>query len=201
MIGDLIGQIIKLISGANARWLEFEDRQTIYFANHRSHLDAFVVWSVLPPRMRKQTRVVGAKDYWEKTALRRLISQKIYHPVLIERNKAAACDDAHHPVHQIIRALDEKSSIIIFPEGTRNAEEGTKPFKSGLYHIAQQRPNVELVPVYLENLNRILPKGEIFFVPLIGAVTFGPRMRIQEGEEKKEFLNRAQQALIKLEAI
>jgi len=201
MIGDPIGQIIKWVSGANARWLEFEDKQTIYFANHSSHLDAFVVWSVLPPRMRLQTRVIGAKDYWEKTWLRRLISQKIYHPVLIERNKGAACEGAHQSIDEIIKALDEKNSIVIFPEGTRNVEEGTKPFKSGLYHIAKQRPEVALVPVYLENLNRILPKGEIFFVPLIGSVTFGPRMKIEAGEDKKNFLNRAQEALLKLEAI
>ena len=203
MIGEILCQTMKFISGANARWVDCpcEDKQRVYFANHSSHLDAFVLWAAIPPDMRRKTRVIGAKDYWEKTAVRRFISHRVYNPVLIERNQNCTHDDPCHPINQILKALEENYSIVIFPEGTRNDGEGVKPFKSGLYHIAKKRPDIELVPVYLENLNRILPKGEILFVPIIGSVTFGRPMRINPKENKEEFLKRSQEAILRLEGI
>jgi 1-acyl-sn-glycerol-3-phosphate acyltransferase len=203
MIGDILCGIIKFISGANVRWIDCpcENKQRIYFANHSSHLDAFVLWAALPLEMRRHTRVIAAKDYWEKTWLRRLISHKIYNPLLIERSELPSHESPNHPINQIVSVLDQNYSIVLFPEGTRNEEGGIKPFKSGLYHICQKRPHIELVPVYLENLNRILPKGEILFVPIIGSVTFGKPIKLFPGETKEQFLERARKGIIELERI
>ena len=94
-------------------------------------------------------------------------------------------------------ALDAGASLILFPEGTRNmTEERLLPFKSGLYHLAMARPQVELVPVWLENLNRMMPKGEIFPVPLLCTVTFGAPLTISAQEDKSAFLERARAALL-----
>ena len=60
------------------------------------------------------------------------------------------------------------------------------------------RPGVDLVPVWIENLNRVMPKGEIVPVPLICTVTFGAALRLEEGEEKAAFLDRASAALLAL---
>lgn len=203
MIADMLSQMMKFISGAHVQWLEEPclSEPRIYFANHSSHLDAFVLWAALPTEIRQRTRVVAAKEYWEKTPLRRLICQKIYNPLLINRSSEVSCDSPAHPINQIIRVLDGHDSIVIFPEGTRNEEEGIKPFKSGLYHICQKKPGIKLVPVYLENFNRILPKGEILFVPLIGSVTFGKSFLSNSQESKDQFLERARQALQQLEAV
>ena len=197
----MLCSIVKFISGAHARWVDCpcEDKQRIYFANHSSHLDAFVLWAVLPSEIRQKTKVVGAKDYWEKTGLRRFISLKVYNPLLIDRNQNVTPEDPRHPINQILKVLEDAYSIIIFPEGTRNAEEGVKPFKSGIYYLALKKPDIELIPVYLENLNRILPKGEILFVPIIGSVVFGSPIKIYPGESKEGFLKRAEEAILSLE--
>lgn len=200
MIGDVLCQVIKFVSGINVRWLCdcCSQRQRIYFANHSSHLDAFVLWAALPLKVRLQTRVVAAKDYWEKTNLRRFISHKIYNPLLIERHSHFSCDDPQHPINQMMYALNSHYSLIIFPEGTRSEDGRIQPFKSGLYHICEKNPSIELIPVYLENLNRILPKGEILFIPLIGSITFGKSLYFKTSEDKETFLERARRSIEEL---
>ena len=94
-------------------------------------------------------------------------------------------------------SLDAGTSLILFPEGTRNTtDERLLPFKSGLFHLAGARPQVELVPVWIENLNRVMPKGEFVPIPLLCTVTFGAPLRLQAGEDKAAFLERARAALL-----
>jgi 1-acyl-sn-glycerol-3-phosphate acyltransferase len=71
-------------------------------------------------------------------------------------------------------------------------------FKSGLYYLAKKRPDLELIPVYIDNMNRILPRGEFLPVPLLSSITFGPPMWLEAGETKNEFLERARKAVLKL---
>lgn len=196
MTADLMVFLAKLISGASGRWLGCapETRQRIYFANHTSNLDALVLWAVLPPEVRARTRPVAARDYWDK-GVRRHIADKIFHAILIERKKPTAHDN---PIEQILEAMGNDKSIIIFPEGGRFSGPEPMPFKSGLYHLAQKRPDVELIPVLMDNLNRILPKGEVLPVPLIGHVTFGAPLKLLPEETKPAFLARARAELMRL---
>jgi len=200
---SVLAGVARLISGVRVRWLDCrpEPHQRLYFANHSSHLDTVVLWAVLPPEVRALTRPVAAKEYWEKSALRRYVSTRVFHAVPVERSsggedvRLAAARDA---LKEMLEAMGEHCSLIVFPEGTRGTGEVLAPFKSGLFYLASARQRLELVPVYLENLNRILPKGEILPVPLLGTVTFGPPLRLEPGESKKAFLERAQQALVRL---
>ncbi|MET0749376.1 MAG: 1-acyl-sn-glycerol-3-phosphate acyltransferase, partial [Rhizobium sp.] len=72
------------------------------------------------------------------------------------------------------------------------------PFKSGLYHLAKARAEVPLVPVWIDNLNRVMPKGEFIPIPVICTVTFGESLRIVAEEGKEAFLARTQAALLAL---
>ena len=188
--------LAKLISGTNPRWVGSEPstRQRIYFANHTSNLDALVLWALLPPEVRRLTQPVAARDYWN-SGLRRRIADNIFHAILIERHKPTVHDN---PIQQILEAMGNDKSIIIFPEGGRQMGKEPAEFKSGIYHLAQKRPDVELIPVLMDNLNRILPKGEILPVPLIGHVTFGAPMQLQLDETKSAFLQRARAAVMQL---
>jgi len=188
--------LAKLISGANPRWVGSspDPRPRIYFANHTSNLDALVLWALLPQEVRRLTRPVAARDYWN-SGIRRRIADNIFHAILIERHKPTAHDN---PIEQILAAMGTDKSIIIFPEGGRQSTPEPAEFKSGLYHLAQKRPDLELIPVLMDNLNRILPKGEILPVPLIGHVTFGAPMQLQPGETKSAFLHRARSAVMQL---
>ncbi len=169
--------------------------QRIYFANHASHGDFVLIWTVLPPRVRAHTRPVAAADYWLASGLRRFIGCDVFNAVLIERDASQRTVD---PVDQMADALDGGASLIVFPEGTRNTTDAALlSFKSGLFHLACARPAVELVPVWIENLNRVMPKGGIVPIPLICTVTFGAPIHC-DGEGKDAFLTRARAALLSL---
>jgi len=197
MIAEIIVFLVKLISGATVRWqgCSPEIRQRVYFANHTSHLDAVVLWAALPSHIRALTRPVAARDYWIASPIRRYLAIKIFNSVLIEREKISAHDN---PVDHLLEALGQTHSLLLFPEGTRGRGPDVQPFKSGLFHLAKHRPDVELVPVLIDNLNRILPKGEVLPVPLLGGISFGAPIRWREGEGKQEFLERARADLLQL---
>lgn len=194
MTKTLLVVLSKLISGANVRWVGCapDVRQRIYFANHTSNLDALVIWASLPPPMRELTRPVAARDYWIKDPLRRHLANKVLHAVLIERKKPTVHDN---PLADMLAALGDRHSLIIFPEGGRQTGVEMIPFKAGLFHLAKDRPDVEFVPVLIDNLNRILPKGEFLPVPLLSSVSFGAPIKLEADEEKIRFLERAQAAV------
>lgn len=195
----MIAGIVRLLTGAQDRWTGCapESRQRIYFANHVSNLDGPVIWASLPEHLRRRTRPVAARDYWLGGPLRRFLACRVLNAVLIERKRITA---ENNPMRDLEAALAEGSSLILFPEGRRQEDEdaGMHPFKPGLWHLAKAAPAVELVPAHLENLNRILPRGEFIYVPLMAAVTFGAPIALVEGEEKQAFLDRAREAVAAL---
>jgi len=202
LVGRIVGFAILLfarfITAVRGRWdgIAPVDGQRIYFANHASHGDFILIWTVLPPRMRRQTQPVAGADYWLKTGMRRFIGRDVFNAVLIDRERENRKAD---PVAQMVEALDKGSSLIVFPEGTRNqTAEPLQPFKSGLYHLARARPDIDLVPAWIDNLNRVMPKGEFVPIPLICTVTFGAPLRVAETETKQEFLAKAEAALLAL---
>ena len=189
----MMAGFIRLLTGAQARWMGCapEDKPRIYFANHVSNLDGPVIWASLPSALRTRTRPVAARDYWEKGIIRRFVALKLLNVVLIDRMNIGT---HNNPLTTMEAALAAGDSLIIFPEGRRQGDEdaGLNPFKPGLWHLAKNQPHVELVPVWLENLNRILPRGEFILVPLIASVTFGSPLILNEGEDKADFTARAQ---------
>jgi 1-acyl-sn-glycerol-3-phosphate acyltransferase len=185
-------------TGLHARWVGCTPlpEQRIYFANHLSHGDFVLVWSALPPLLRAKTRPVAGADYWNKGRLRRFLAREVFNSVLIERGVTRARRDPLQPIRQ---ALDQGSSLIVFPEGTRNATEETLlPFKSGIFYVASAYPAVPLVPVWIENTGRVMPKGEFLPIPLLCSATFGAPIHLEPGEPKGAFLDRTRNALLSL---
>jgi 1-acyl-sn-glycerol-3-phosphate acyltransferase len=194
----IVGQSIRLfaraITAVRADWQGIEPipRQRAYYSNHTSNGDMPMIWSVLPPALRRDVRPVAAADYWLKNKLRAFVGPEVFNCVLIDRRPEV--DDK--PMDKILAALDEGSSLIIFPEGNRNMTDADLlPFKAGLYNMGLARPDVDLVPTWVANLNTIMPKGEIIPLPLICTVTFGASVHVQNGESKDDFLARAAKAL------
>lgn len=199
-MNDLIAFFVRMVTGAQGHWFDCKPRagQRVYIANHSSHLDFLVLWAVLPGDVRAATRPVAAKDYWEANSLRRWLALKVFRAVLVDRKPSGAAG-ADTVLRPLVDALQQGESLILFPEGTRGSGADVAPFKSGLYHLCRLTPGVEVVPVYLANLNRILPKGEIAMVPLLSRVSFGPALYLEEGERKPRFLERARDAVCSLE--
>jgi len=200
---SIIAACARALAGPSVRWVNCRpsSRQRVYFANHTSHLDFVVLWSVLPRRVREKTRPVAAKDYWS-SGLRKRIAVNAFHAVLVERgNKTAEPDRlavARNTLDMLLDAMGQEHSLIVFPEGTRGNGLQVGPFKSGIYYLWSKRPDVQFVPVYLSNLNRILPKGEFLPVPVISRVTFGAPLRLDANETKDSFLTKAHDAVCAL---
>ena len=193
MMGNLLALIARLLSGASVRWRDSQPDtcQRVYFANHTSHLDAVVLWSSLPLDVRALTRPVAAKDYWERGRVRRYMAS-LFNAILIDRREIKIHQS---PVDLMLREIGDKYSLIVFPEGGRSMGEDVGEFKSGLYYLCKKRPDLELIPVHIENLNRILPRGEFLPVPLLSCITFGAPMWLEAGEPKQAFLERARAAV------
>ncbi len=188
----------RLVTAVRAIWdgVEPVPSKRVYFANHTSNGDFVLIWAALPPRVRQRTRPVAGRDYWLASKLKTFVGRDVFNAVLIDRDPESREED---PIMQMAEALDAGSSLILFPEGMRNmGNDPLLPFKTGIFHLASQRPDVDLVPVWIENLNQVLPKGEIFPIPLVCTVRFGEALRLEVGEVKDAFLARSHAALLAL---
>lgn len=191
--------LVRVLVGAYPRWIGSvpSANQRIYFANHSSHMDTLVLWAALPHSLRANTRPVAARDYWGVGGIRQQIAQEELNVVMIDRARENAEADPLQPLHE---ALGLGFSLIFFPEGTRQPQPLPGPFKSGLYRLAKAFPQVELVPVYLENLHLSMPKGALLPVPIICTVSFGAPLALGSDENKESFLDRARAAVVALAA-
>jgi 1-acyl-sn-glycerol-3-phosphate acyltransferase len=194
---NCLAAVARLVSGASVRWIDSQPDtcQRVYFANHTSHLDAIVVWSALPRVVRELTRPVAAKDYWSKGRIRRYLATEVFNALLIDRTQIKV---HHSPVDAMIREIGNRYSLIVFPEGGRSDGPEIGEFKSGLFYLAKRRPDLELIPVHIDNMNRILPRGQVLPVPLLSCISFGPPMWLEAGEPKHEFLHRTREAVRRL---
>lgn len=195
-MGMFLLALVRVLTGAQARWYGCPPKaeQRIYFANHQSHADLVMIWAALPRELRSITRPIAAKDYWTKTPLRQWITTAVFHAVYVDRERKGEED----PLQPLVDALESGDSIILFPEGTRGHGEEPQPFKSGLYALAQRFPQVVLVPAWIDNIQRVMPKGEVVPVPILCSVTFGAPIRLEPGEERRAFLDRARDSVIAL---
>jgi len=195
-LGWFLLKLVRLLTGSQARWYGCPPlaEQRIYFANHQSHADLVMIWAALPHELRAITRPVAARDYWTKTPLRQWITTAVFNAVYVDRERKEDSD----PLQPLLEALERGDSIILFPEGTRGDGEEPQAFKSGLYSLATQFPEVVLVPAWIDNIQRVMPKGEVVPVPILCSVTFGAPIRVEPGEDRRPFLDRARAAVIAL---
>jgi 1-acyl-sn-glycerol-3-phosphate acyltransferase len=211
LLGWALLGAVRLLTGAQARWLGCPPKaeQRIYFANHQSHLDLVMIWAALPAELRSITRPIAARDYWANTPLKRWITTEVFNALYVERGgspapvaaggaDAAPPADAMAPLRPLIEALASGDSLILFPEGTRGHTGEPQKFKSGLFTLARMFPDVVLVPAWIDNVQRVMPKGEVVPVPILCSVTFGTPVRLEAAEERRAFLDRAREAVVAL---
>jgi 1-acyl-sn-glycerol-3-phosphate acyltransferase len=194
LMGMLLAFIARLVTGAQGHWKGCPPKaeQRIYFANHQSHLDWVLIWAALPRELRAHTRPIAARDYWTASPFKKWLTTEVFHAVYVSRTRSEDQD----PLEPLVEALRQGDSLVIFPEGTRSHRGEPLPFKSGLYHLAEQFPGVQLIPAWIDNVQRVMPKGEVVPVPILCTVTFGAPVGIQSGEDKREFLERARDAVL-----
>ncbi|RCW81471.1 lysophospholipid acyltransferase family protein [Phyllobacterium bourgognense] len=195
----VLAGVARAITGVRPIWQGCapSKRQRIYYANHASHGDFILLSTCLLPEERERTRAVAGADYWRKNRIRHLLARDLLNTVLVERNWVEREQD---PMVIMLDALKDGHSLIIFPEGTRNmTDDPLLRFRSGLYNLAFARPDVELIPCWIENMSRVLPKGALLPVPLLCRVIFGAPVELTPAEDRHAFLDRARQALLELD--
>lgn len=189
----LLGSV-RLLVGAHAHWLAPPpEGQCLYYANHSSHLDTLAIMAALPRRLRENTHPVAALDYWGKNAFTRFVAERGLDAVLVDRGGGGKSN----PLEPLEALLEQGDSLVIFPEGTRGRGP-IAPFKSGLYHLSRHFPETPLIPVYIDNLHRVMPKGHFLPVPVICSLRFGAPLLRRADEDKQKFLERAREALLDL---
>ena len=188
--------IARMITGAQGHWYGCPPKaeQRIYFANHQSHFDWVLLWAALPRDLRTGTRPIAARDYWTASPLKHWITREIFNAVYVSRERK----DDEDPLEPLLEALRHGDSLVIFPEGTRGQTGEPASFKSGLYSLAQAFPEVRLIPAWIDNVQRVMPKGEVVPVPILCTVTFGAPVALGAGEERRAFLDRARAAVVAL---
>ena len=191
--------LVRLLTGAQARWYGCPPKaeQRIYFANHQSHADLVLIWAALPQELRSITRPIAARDYWTASNFKRWITTEVFNAVYVEREKKGDED----PLQPLIDALESGDSLILFPEGTRGHAEDPQVFKSGIYNLARRFPQVVLVPAWIHNVQRVMPKGEVIPVPVLCSVTFGEPVALGADEARADFLQRARSAVMALREV
>jgi 1-acyl-sn-glycerol-3-phosphate acyltransferase len=199
LMGYFLLGLIRVLTGAQARWWGCPPKaeQRIYFANHQSHADLVMIWAALPKELRHGTRAVAAREYWTKTPFRHWITSAVFNVIYVSRERHADED----PLEPLVEALAAGDSLILFPEGTRGHFEEPQVFKAGIYNLALKFPQIELIPAWIANVQRVMPKGEVVPVPVLCSVTFGAPMHLQDGEDRSAFLQRARQAVLNLRDI
>ena len=197
--GLLLALLARLITGAQGHWYGCPPKaeQRIYFANHQSHFDWVLIWAALPRELRAMTRPIAARDYWTSSPLKHWITREIFNAVYVSRQRI----DDEDPLEPLMEALRHGDSLVIFPEGTRGNQADPAVFKAGLYHLAEAFPNVQLIPAWIDNVQRVMPKGEVVPVPILCSVTFGAPLVLEAAEDKRAFLERARESVMALRAI
>jgi len=197
--GLALATVARLITGAQGHWYGAPPKaeQRIYFANHQSHFDWVLIWAALPRDLRAITRPIAARDYWTSSKLKHWITREIFNAVYVSRQRT----DDEDPLEPLMEALRHGDSLVIFPEGTRGNKGDPAAFKAGLYHLAEAFPDVQLIPAWIDNVQRVMPKGEVVPVPILCSVTFGAALALQPAEDKRAFLDRARQSVIALRAV
>jgi 1-acyl-sn-glycerol-3-phosphate acyltransferase len=194
LMGLLLAFIARLITGTQGHWKGCPPKaeQRIYFANHQSHLDWVLIWAALPRELRVRTRPIAARDYWTSSPFKQWLTTAVFNAVYVSRTRV----DEQDPLEPLVQALEQGDSLVIFPEGTRSNKDEPQPFKSGIFHLAKLFPAVQLIPAWIDNVQRVMPKGEVVPVPILCTVTFGAPLTLQPDEDKRAFLDRARAAVL-----
>jgi 1-acyl-sn-glycerol-3-phosphate acyltransferase len=169
----LVGRpLVLLVLGLNVRDQARLPKQgpAILVANHNSHLDTFVLISLFPLRLLNRLRPVAAADYFLRTRPLAWFTLNIVNMIPLARGKVARDAD---PLKACSDALAAGEILLVFPEGTRGDAETMGKFKGGVARLKEQHPEVPVIPVFLQGLGRVLPKGEIALVPVVVDVFVG----------------------------
>ncbi len=118
----------------------------VFTPNHQAHIDIAALLGYLPG----PNRFASKKELFDEPVLGAVMRTLGMLPVDRE--------DPMKSISVLHRAMEQGSSIIIFPEGTRSRDGSLLPFKKGAF-VAAIEMGYAVVPVVLKGTRRVMPKG------------------------------------------
>lgn len=129
----------------------------IFIGNHSSHMDIHALFYALPERFRLRVAWGGAADRWFIKGRKGLKRQPWYMALTmnvfpVQRGGGRAA------LAYAEELLERKWSLVIFPEGTRTTTGKMGHFRHGVAILALAK-NLPVVPIWMEGLRELRPKG------------------------------------------
>jgi 1-acyl-sn-glycerol-3-phosphate acyltransferase len=163
----------------------------VLIANHSSHLDTISLLSLFPLSRLRRIRPVAAADYFERNRFVSLFTKTLFNILPIARKNITT---ENNPLRRMREAIEAGDSLLIFPEGTRGSGGQMGEFRTGVAHLIEKMPAVLVVPAYLINMGRSLPKGEFIPVPFFCEIRIGAPRTLQGSRQE---ITRALEAAVR----
>ena len=145
-------------------------KQFILIANHNSHMDTMAIMSAIPSRYIHKVHPIAARDFFGGSLFKKILMRYLVNATLIQRDRD---DPENDPIDSMDKMLKKSRSLILFPEGSRGVPGVMTKFKKGLGYLIQRNPEINVIPVYLNNVYKTLPRGKNLILPYNCSIKFG----------------------------
>lgn len=157
----------------------------VLVANHQSLLDIPLLLSVLPG----EVRFLAKKDLARIPLFGR--AMVMAGNLLVDRDEPR---DMLPFMREAVGRIRRGQSVVVFPEGTRSADGTIEEFKSGAFAIARIS-GARVVPVYIDEGRRALPKGSLLIHPAELELTVLPPIDSKEGDSRQGMADEARRRI------
>jgi 1-acyl-sn-glycerol-3-phosphate acyltransferase len=169
-------------------------KQFILIANHNSHMDTMAIMSAIPSRYIHRVHPIAARDFFGGSLFKKILMRYLVNATLIKRDRT---DPENDPIDSLDKMLKKSRSLILYPEGSRGIPGVMSNFKKGLGYLIQRNPDVDVIPVYLDNVYKTLPKGKKIILPYNCSINFGEPIKFNS-YELEDILESSEKAISKL---
>jgi 1-acyl-sn-glycerol-3-phosphate acyltransferase len=171
-------------------------KQFILIANHNSHMDTMAIMSAIPSRYIHKVHPIAARDFFGGSLFKKILMRYLVNATLIQRDRD---DPENDPIDSMDKMLKKSRSLILFPEGSRGVPGVMTKFKKGLGYLIQRNPEINVIPVYLDNVYKTLPRGKNLILPYNCSIKFGDPIQFKSMEMEDILLSseKAMQNLMK----
>ena len=169
-------------------------KQFILIANHNSHMDTMAIMSAIPSRYIHKVHPIAARDFFGGSLFKKILMRYLVNATLIQRDRD---DPNNDPIDSMDKMLKKSRSLILFPEGSRGIPGVMAKFKKGLGYLIQRNPEINVIPVYLDNVYKTLPRGKNLILPYNCSIKFGDPIQFKS-MEMDDILLSSEKAMQKL---
>ena len=169
-------------------------KQFILIANHNSHMDTMAIMSAIPSRYIHKVHPIAARDFFGGSLFKKILMRYLVNATLIQRDRD---DPNNDPIDSMDKMLKKSRSLILFPEGSRGVPGVMAKFKKGLGYLIQRNPEINVIPVYLDNVYKTLPRGKNLILPYNCSIKFGDPIKFKS-MEMDDILLSSEKAMQKL---